>query len=78
MAKARLIGGVTGVVVCVPLLIYGVGFSTHPHHVELALILAAVYFVITVFFNRWLYRTAMERARRVGDETAGGSRDWPI
>jgi membrane protein implicated in regulation of membrane protease activity len=66
------------VVLGVPLLIYGVGFSTHPHHAKLAIIVAAVYVVITVFFNRRLYRTAMERARRVSDDTNRGSRDWPI
>jgi cobalamin synthase len=77
-AKARLIGGISGVVVCVPLLIYGIGFVTHPYHIELALIAAVVYLVITVFFNRWLYRTTMQRARRLSDDTTSGSRDWPI
>ena len=58
-----------GIVVGAPLLIYGIGYSTQPHHVELALIVAAVYLAITVLLNRWLYRTTIQRARDLGGDT---------
>jgi ABC-type protease/lipase transport system fused ATPase/permease subunit len=52
-------------IVSAPLMIYGIGFTTSPHHFELAIVIAAVYLVCSAFFNRWVYRKTMRRARQL-------------
>lgn len=64
-ARAQLIGGVSGMVVSLPVVFYGIGFSAHPHRVGLAMLVTGLLLVSLAVFNWWLYGTTKARATRL-------------
>jgi uncharacterized membrane protein YdjX (TVP38/TMEM64 family) len=64
-ARARLMGGLIGMVIAVVVVFVALAFGGHPHRPGLAVVTCLVLLVVLGGFNWWLYRLSQNQVRRM-------------
>jgi protein-S-isoprenylcysteine O-methyltransferase Ste14 len=68
VARARLIGGIMGMVLAVVVVFVALAFSGHPHRPGLAVVTCLILLVVLGGFNWWLYRLGQKQVRRMPED----------